>query len=183
MLFRSYSQNNLNKFNRTLRYSRLVNDIDNADPSIVSNETDIQLIKYTQPVLNIPQNIILEFKSELAQNIPELADEHPISDLHTLSSTNFVYNGQRNCRLEDDGNGKVNVVFPSGTNHIVVDEVGTVNYNTGIVKISNFTITNFTGRFLKVYATPKFKDVSSSQNVILNIVEPDINVSIQQIRE
>jgi hypothetical protein len=66
---------------------------------------------------------------------------------------------------------------------VVVVDAGTVNYDTGVVTIKNFKISQFAGTSLKVYGVPRNKDIASTQNVILNIIEPDINITIEQIRE
>jgi hypothetical protein len=179
----SYAFTYLNNFARTLRYSRLVNDIDNAESSIISNETDVELIKYITPQLNVSQNLTIDFKMPLTAEVPLLADEHPIIDIHAITSTPFTYAGISNCTLEDNGDGKVRIVTPVGSNHKTIIEIGTVNYDTGVVSLNNFIISQYVGTSLKVYGIPRNKDISSSQNVILNIVEPDISINIEQIRE
>jgi hypothetical protein len=180
----THASTNLNNFARTLRYSRLVNDIDNAEASIISNETEVELIKYITPTLNVSQNLTIDFKCPLTAEVPLLGDEHPIVDIHAVTSSPFTYAGINNCVLEDNGDGVMRIVTPVGTNHkVVVVDAGTVNYDTGIVTIKNFKISQFAGTSLKVYGVPRNKDIASTQNVILNIVEPDINITIEQIRE
>ena len=179
----NYASTNLNNFNRTLRYSRFIRDIDEAEKSIVSNETEVVLIKYLTPSLNINQNIIVDFRTPLIDEIPKKADEHPVIDTMGVYSTPFTYQGQQNCSLEDDGDGHMHIVATSGNVHRVVQHVGSVNYDTGVVNLTNFNISSFNGTSLKVFATPRNKDIASSQNVILNILEPDINITIEQIRE
>ena len=179
----TYAAINLNNFARTLRYSRLINDIDNAEVSIISNETTVELIKYITPALNTSQNLTIDFKSPLTAEVPYLSDEHPIVDIHGIASTSFTYSGITNCVLEDDGDGIVRIVTPVGLNHKKVIDIGTVNYETGLVSINNFKISQFTGTSMKIYGIPRFKDITSKQNVILNVVEPDINITIEQIRE
>lgn len=178
-----YASTNLNNFNRTLRYSRLIKSIDDSDAAIISNETDVEYIKYFTPILNVPQNIVCDFKAPLIPTVPELGDLHPIIDIHAVSSTPFTYAGTPNCVLEDDGEGVVRVVVPAGNNHQVVEVVGTVDYDTGVVQLKNFKISNYVGTSLKIYGVPKTKDLSSSQNVILNILEPDVQITIDQVRE
>lgn len=178
-----YASTNLNNFARTLRYSRLVNDIDNAEASIISNETDVELIKYVTPTLNASQNLTIDFKCPLTDEVPLLADEHPIVDIHAISSTPFTYNGITNCILEDNGDGTLHIATSVGSNHKKVINIGSVNYDTGLLSINDFKISQFVGTSLKIYAIPRYKDIASSQNVILNIVEPDININIEQIRE
>lgn len=179
----NYAATNLNNFARTLRYSKLVNAIDVAEGSIISNETEVELVKYITPVLNTTQNLTIDFKNALESTLPLLAEEHAATDIHAISSTSFTYAGIQNCHLEDDGDGKIRVVTPIGTQHKTVIEVGTVDYDLGIVRISNLNISNYAGTSLKIYARPATKDISSVQNVILNIIESDVDVTIQQIRE
>jgi hypothetical protein len=48
----NYSLTYLEKFANDLRYSRLVNDIDDSDPSFISNQTDIRIVRRYTPLLN-----------------------------------------------------------------------------------------------------------------------------------
>jgi hypothetical protein len=204
----TYASTNLNNFARTLRYSKLIQQIDAAETSIISNETDIELVKYLTPNLSTTatststktsgaltnlvstnegisisgQNIIVNFKTPLLL-APGLPGQHDIDEIHAVRSSNFTYNGIPNCRLEDDGNGVMRIINPVGTSHQTVIDIGTVNYETGLIQINNFNITNYSGTSLKIYVTPRTKDITSTQNVILNILENDIDVTIEQIRE
>ena len=178
-----YASTNLNNFTKTFRYSKLVQAIDATDASIVSNETDINLVKYITPNLNVLFNLTVDFKCPLIESIPLLGDEHPFVDVHAITSTPFTYNGIQNCILEDNGDGVVRIVTAVGANHKKIVDVGTVDYNTGIVRLNNLIIQNYTGTSLKIYAVPRSRDVTSIQNVILNIIEPDVNITIEQIRE
>ena len=179
----NYASTNLNSFSRTFRYSKLVQAIDATDNSIISNETDINLVKYLTPDLNVPLNLTIDFKSPLTQEVPLLGDEHPIIDIHGVTSTPFTYTGIQNCVLEDNGDGVMRIVTPSGANHKKIIDIGTVDYDTGVVRLNNFNIQNYVGTSLKIYGEPRFRDITAIQNVILNIIEPDVNITIEQIRE
>ena len=194
-------------FGRTLRYSRFIRDIDAAETSIISNETEVELVKYLTPVLSTTvtstptstsgslvslatsgvvssgQNVTIDFKNPLRNDVPGKGAEHLIGDIHIVSSSTFTYNGLANCRLEDNGDGIMRIINTSGTQHRTILDIGTVDYDTGIIRIDNFNITNYTGTSLKVYAKPRNLDITSSQNVILNILENDVDVTIEQIRE
>ena len=198
---------NLNNFGRTLRYSKFIRDVDSAETSIISNETKIELIKYLTPVLSTTvtgsatttsgslvslatsgvvssgQNVTIDFKNALQNDIPGKGSEYLTGDIHVVSSSTFTYNGLSNCRLEDDGDGVMRIVNTAGTNNRTILDIGTVDYDTGIIRINNFNITNYTGTSLKIYAKPRTLDITSTQNVILNILENDVDVTIEQIRE
>jgi hypothetical protein len=203
----NHASTNLNNFGRTLRYSRFIRDIDAAETSIISNETEVELVKYLTPVLSTTvtstptstsgslvslatsgvvssgQNVTIDFKNPLRNDVPGKSAEHLIGDIHIVSSSTFTYNGLPNCRLEDNGDGIMRIINTSGTQHRTILDIGTVDYDTGIIRIDNFNITNYTGTSLKVYAKPRNLDITSSQNVILNILENDVDVTIEQIRE
>ncbi len=203
----THASTNLNNFGRTLRYSRFIRDVDAAENSIISNETQIELVKYLTPVLSTTvtstptstsgslvslatsgvissgQNVTIDFKNPLKNDVPGKGAEHLIGDIHVVSSSTFTYNGLPNCRLEDNGDGIMRIINTSGTQHRTILDIGTVDYDTGIVRINNFNITNYTGTSLKIYAKPRTLDITSSQNVILNILENDVDVTIEQIRE
>lgn len=179
----NFANANLNSFSRTFRYSKLVQAIDATDASIISNDTAVNLVKYLTPDLGVPLNLTIDFKSPLTQEIPLLGDEHPIVDVHGITSTPFTYTGIQNCVLEDNGDGIVRIVTPVGANHKKIVDVGTVDYNTGVVRLTNFTVQNYVGTSLKIYAEPGFRDITAIQNVILNIIESDVNITIEQIRE
>jgi len=179
----SFAGTSLNNFNRALRYSRLIKSIDDADSSIVSNETDIDLIKYIIPQVNVIQNINLHFKTPLLTIGSTLPDEYPFNDLNVIGSTTFTYQGQNNCSVEDDNAGNLNIVLPVGSNYRKITRIGSVNYETGEININNFAISDYQGSVLKIYAKPRNRDLISNQNVILNILEPDISLIVEQIRE
>jgi len=179
----NYASTSLNSFSKTFRYSKLVQAIDATDASIISNETDINLVKYLTPELGVPLNLTIDFKCPLTQEIPLLSDEHPIVDVHAITSTPFTYTGIQNCVLEDNGDGVVRIVTPVGANHKKIVDIGTVDYDTGVVRLNNFNIQNYSGTSLKIYAEPRSRDITAIQNVILNIIEPDVNITVEQIRE
>lgn len=177
----SYAQKNLNNFERTLRYSKLVEAIDDAHPSIISNETDLKAVKYLKPTLNTDLNLTLDFKMPIQVNITDY-DAHPTLDRHSIETDQFRYQGLL-VYIEDDGQGVMRIVTTRDTGHYVVRNIGTVDYDLGVIKISGFSVQYFDGPFWKVYIRPRNKDITSAQNTILNIVDGDLNISVEQIRE
>lgn len=178
----NYARSNLNDFNKTLRYSRLTQAIDATHPSVVSNETTVKAIKYLTPVTGAPQSLVIDFGLPLEIKSPDI-EINPATENHAIESSSFIYNGI-SAYLEDDGLGGMRVIgTPSGQHTVIVPNVGTVDYETGLVTISNLTIDSYSGSVLKVYATSRSKDITSSQGVILNIIDTDTSVTVQQVRE
>ena len=177
----SYSNNNLDDFNSTLRYSKLVSAIDGADSSIISNETTIKLIKPYIPDLNTNMNDKVLFTTPLTLATSELSASHPIEDSQTISSSRFTYNGIT-CILEDDGIGGLRAVAFVGNQHVKVAEVGSVDYETGQLNFKDFNVSDYEGSAIKIYATTRELDISTSKNIILNILESDVVIDARPIR-
>jgi hypothetical protein len=185
----NFADVNLNDFKASLRYSKLVRDIDDVDTSIVSNETELHVYKKIKPRLSVPQNIDLNFGLPIQQtdyvsseNAFFAGVRHEVRDTRAIHSTYFRYNGEK-CIVEDDGAGKLRVVREEGNFHYVLREVGTVNYATGEIKLVNFIVDSFDGNFLKIYVSPKNKDIIGSRNEILSIEPDEILVTVEAIRE
>jgi hypothetical protein len=177
-----YASTNLNNFAKTMRYSKFVKAIDEAHPSIISNETEIRLVKYVTPTLNTPQKVSINYGIPIIDTIPLLGAEHAAIDDHAINSSAFVFNGKQ-CNLEDDGGGILRITTILGESHQKVVDVGTIDYGLGKLEIKNLRMSSFAGDYLKIYAIPKYKDISTSKNSILNILESDVEINIEQVRE
>lgn len=176
-----YNQLYLDDFNATLRNSKLNYTIDSADSSIVSNITDVLIYKKIVPILGTPQNIDILFNVSLTDDLPLLLDSHPSSDRHTISSSLFNYNGI-DVSIEDNGEGVLRLVQPIGDMHKKIRDIGTVDYNTGLIKLINFTVNSYQGNEIKIYARPRDTDVSVSKNTILTIEPTEVKVKIEAVR-
>lgn len=169
----TYAQTNLNNFNRVFRYSKIVNAIDSSQSSIISNETYVRLIKVINPKIGADEKIDIDFNVELDTL-------HATSTgRFTITSTEFVYKGQK-AGLVDDGTNSINIV--SRATGALIDTIGTIDYASGLLQLSNFKVDRYSGAGIKIYAVPKAKDVATINNVILNIVEEDIDLTIVPVR-
>ena len=176
-----YANSRLNNFNRTLRYSKLVESIDASHPSIVSNETEVKVIKYLTPTLNTNLALTLDFKLPIEVIISN-SGAHPTLNKQSIETSEFRYEGLA-VFIEDDGLGIMRIVTTRDAGRKVVREIGTVDYDSGVIKINNFSMESYTGTFFKVFVSPRSKDITSAQNTILNIVDADVVVNVNQTRE
>lgn len=179
---RSYDASNLNDFNVTMRKSRLVAAIDDSDPSIVSNQTTLEIYKKIVPFLGVSQNIVVRYGVPLFNEGPQLATIHPNRDLATVKSSLFVFQG-RSCRLEDDGEGIIRIVYTNLSGyHETVKNVGTVDYDTGTISLIDFNIDNYTGTEIRIYAVPRFQDISVVGNNIFQLGLDELDVTVKAVR-
>lgn len=175
-----YANDSLNNFNRTLRYSKLIQAIDNSHSSIISNETELRAVKYLKPLTKRTISFDIDYGAPLAITIPDTST-HNIGDAHTIESSRFTYNGLP-VYFEDNGAGIVRLINTQGGKHQTIKNIGTVNYETGLVQITGLTIDRYDS-YIKVYARMEAKDISTRKNTILNISEADVDIVVRQVRE
>jgi hypothetical protein len=168
-----YALTNLNNFNRIFRYSKLVQAIDTSQASIVSNETDIKIIKVIVPETGSLLTFDVNFR------IPLKIIYGSDGMGYSISSTVFNYKGSK-AVLKDDGISAIQVY--SATSGQFIETVGQIDYDTGLLQFSNFKIDSFVGAGIKIYASPKNKDLSTVNNVILNIIEEDVEITAVAVR-
>ena len=178
----NYSASNFNDFNITVRFSNLLTSMDSTHPSIMSSEATFKPYKTIKPTLGIDQNFSIDFSFPLKNTLPRLAQVHPSEKDRVVTSTNFVYDGKL-CRLEDDNNGSVRVVTATGgRTTTTIKEIGTVDYSRGLIKLSNFNVTRYSGQAIKVYVLPETNDVDFTRSDYFEIKAEDVNIEVIGIR-
>ncbi len=177
----SYNTTNLNDFKSTLYYSNLVKQIDQCDPSVVSNDTSVTAIRRINPALNQPVNVLVDFQNPLAINTTLRTQQTDQHYGHTITSTQFLYNNVY-CILVDDALGNVFVSARSGDFITVLKQVGTVNYQNGLLQLNGLNIADYTGDSLKIFARTKSKNISCFRNTILIIDNNDVSVTVTGVK-
>jgi hypothetical protein len=179
----SYSDTNLSGFKKTLRQSQLIQQLNEAHTSIIS--CDLYTIPYKKLLITPGTTFsrIVEFGFPLSINYTISYDDYITSEVKAVYSFNFNYSG-RLCNLQDDRNGNLGIYTATGVDkNTLLINVGTVNYETGEVIITNLTIDSLTeGDHLHLYANPLEKDITSTKNYILTIPDDDIMVDVQAIK-
>lgn len=161
-----YSNTNLNSFDAVFNYATLSNAIQNANPSIISNDSKIQIEKKFFPALKVPKQYILNYGTALERSVyqagifssptfqyytsnPEIdlveevyMEEVPFatSGIESISVINpgFNYTEVPTVEIVGDGSGATaRARVKNGYIYeIVVDTPGN-NYSQAIVKIVN----------------------------------------------
>jgi hypothetical protein len=138
---REYFDTNLEKFNAGFYGSQLQEIIQNMDPAIISNILVIRQQKRLAPIVGEAYSANIQFPGKI----------HPAE----LVSTFFVYfDGSNfvNAYLGDEpdesppnyeGTGRLNIY--DATNNNVLDTIGTVDYATGRVTVTNLVIAGYVG--------------------------------------
>lgn len=172
----SYDSQNLGDFGSQLLYSPFTTLIDKSDPSIISNSTSLLLYKKVNPVqLGESQSFGLDYQMPIEDDLPSFGYPHPTAFETAVDSSPFTFSGL-SCRMEDDGNGNLNVVQDLGGQTSLVTRVGFVDYPNGFL---NFTATfdTFQGDSIRVFVRAADSDLASAKNTILEIEPSGILVS------
>ena len=178
-----YSTSSLADFNKTLRQSRLSATLDSVDGSIISSSIFASPIIQVVPILNTIQNPAFSYETSLVKPYAYDAITGLSGFTPAIRTTKLTIEGTV-CRLQDDGAGKMMAVTASSTSPSVFKRsIGTINYITGAVKLSNLIVDSFEGNAIKFIANSVAKDVKAPKDRIITIRDEDITVNVTSLTE
>lgn len=175
----SYSATYIEKFGNDFRYSKFVTHIDEVDTSITSNDTRITMIKKISPKLNFATSYEISFNNRAEQEGVYGGVAYPDERVFTSSVFDYVDSDNTiwgSCYLEDDALGNVIVyTYINGVKFVVNTAIGTINYITGRVIITNLKASSYINN-ISLYLTTQNKDIIATKNMILMISAEDVTV-------
>ena len=146
-----------NKF----KFSQFVKTIDDSDTSITSNITSIKIERRFIPSLTTISTYNIAFNNSIYN--PHSGHKYAINSSAFTSSGKTSY-------FDDDGNGILRIYYILGLNRVYINSTaGIIDYNTGLVTISSFLPTAFSGSELSIYAVPASENINAVRNQILLI--------------
>ena len=177
-----FANTNINKFDTTLRSSQLARSIDDADASILNNDTFITLKKTINPDLGVANSFVLNFNNKIQQEIPDALNQY-VDGSAPVQSTAFTFSNLTSCTLRDNGLGTLQIVRQAnGDIQVVENNIGTVDYEEGVVSINTFEVSSFEGSAITVTTTPSNRTVKSNKNIILSYNQkPIINIIQERV--
>jgi len=171
-----FTDTNLNGFDKDFYATELSTAIQEIDPHIISNEILVSIEKRFVPIFDARAHNY-EFKYENALF-------HPEDGYKSIVSTNiFGYldaNGvDRDCELEDDGEGKIVLFYRSGESKITINSnIGTIDYTTGKIVLKNFKPSSLIdNRPISIFCVPDEVDIIAKQKMYLVHEQPS-NISL-----
>ena len=182
----NYSSTTLEKFETVFRYSKFTTLIDEVDPAILSNITNIKISKLFKPTLASALKYTINFSNALFNpHSGHLASTSGVVAGGILSSTGFTLSGSTETwYLEDDGAGIVKAYYVSGTSKVYqAASVGTVDYTTGDIVLTKINITTVgdvdgaTSTSVRIIVQPASNDVVPVRNQILQIDSVNLSVT------
>ena len=168
----SYADNDLEKFTNNFLYSVFTTKLNRIDISVTNNRSIVTMQKRLSPLFGVSSTYDIKFNNAL---------EHP-HDGHmpgTIRSDAFLYKKKTGetttAYMEDDGFGRIQLYEFSGSIKVIFQEnIGTVNYDTGLVTLTSFAPNQLEGQsFIKINAKPRTLDIIASKRDILLIDRND----------
>ena len=180
----NYNTSTLQKFDSVLRYSKLLETIDDANTSILSNITTLKLRKSFTPTLSSSTNYTVNFSNALYN--PHSG--HNTSAGGILSSTGFkVANDSNVYFFDDDGQGNVRRYYLIGSVRTYVDNTaGTITYSSGSVAINALTIASIenirgsASSVIELTVTPNSNDIVPVRAQVVDIDVANSTFTVQQ---
>ena len=170
----SYNNNTLEDFAGMFRYSQVLQNINEADTSVLSNITTVKMYKYVTPTLSSALKYTLSFNNALYN--PHSG--HNSTGGGIVSSTGFKIDGDTTNEhfLDDNGAGVLRVYYLNGATRVYTDSTyGTVDYATGEVILTSANITSIsnidgaTSTQIRVFVIPSSNDIVPVRNQVLSI--------------
>jgi len=153
------------KFDADFYSAELIEQIQNIDESIISNDISIILEKRFTPNFALQQNYIFEFSN------PFFSPTGNYSNI--LTSNLFGYLDKnlvdRDCQLEDDGLGNIALFYKIGNKKIYINsKIGTIDYNNGKIYLYNFKPSFLINNYpIVLYVIASQKDIIASKKTVL----------------
>jgi hypothetical protein len=169
---KAYRDENLVGFDKKLRYSKIVEVINNADESIVSNLTSLKL-KYTiTPALNVTSSYQINLNTPV-----DKGDAN--NNVSALNTTAFLKDGLVSY-IGDDGKGNLYIYrLVSGVKVITENNIGTLDYTNGQIIIPSLLVQQVIDEDdIHFFVDPAKLDIIPVRNQVLVINDFDISISV-----
>ncbi len=171
-VIKNYRDVNLNEFNSAFRMSKLTSAIDASDAAIVSNIT-----KFTAYLDVTPKYLTFgEYNINFENPIYQSSAGGSINTTgFFIDSTDTVY------YISDDGTGKLFLysLIPLTQQKVIKNvNIGSVNYQTGQIKVSGLYLTNLAETNLYFMIKTSSYDVIPVRNQLVDIPNTRITVSV-----
>ena len=173
---KTYENVKLGLFGKSFINSEMTKDIITTDDSIISVQTSLQMKKQFIPSATLTSTYRIPFSNALF-------NPHP-GHKYAISSTKFTYEGNANAYFDDDGNGNIRVYTLVGTTtrSYLNNNVGSVDYSTGLVTLEAILIPAFEGDFITITGKPDLDDIDPLRNQILLIKDSSVSLFDTQIK-
>jgi hypothetical protein len=171
----NYNNTYLNKFDGIFRYSKLSGLIDSTEDSIISNIMTIKVHREVEIKYNLASEYLVNTANPIYNSgVPE----------NSILSTGFYISGNTNLMYLEDlptigsNIGTFRMFYYVGTNKTYVRNLGTIDYNKGILFIPELTIVGLPTETFEFIIKTQSNDIVSIRNQLVLIPEENITINM-----
>ena len=181
----NFSAANLNTFNSTFVIGSLIQYVQNIESSIVAVDFDLNLQKRIVPILNNSLGYTVNFGNAIERGL----GDRQVKISPTFSQYNTAGELIKNVFFEESleypGTLKT-YYYENNVKYYLTDSTetsnaGTIDYENGVIKLTNFTpsgVNSFDG-LLRINAYPSIRIVSSTYQRVVTLDENDpLSISV-----
>ena len=174
-----YNSENLDGFKKVARVAKLSEKIMQAHPSILGIDLRIKPYYKLVPDLNTTFNKTIGFNFKLTQFFSHASksENYIRSKIKAVYSSKFTFLN-KTCTIQDDYNGKLSIYeTEQDIDGTFLKDIGTVDYDKGILQINGLTVEDFEGDGIHIHVTPEDSDVAAFNNAIITIKDADVDIT------
>ena len=175
-----YFTTNTGKFKKAFRRSALLTLVDEVSSAVLSSRANIRMQQRITPTINTSNSFTLTFPGIIA--VPA-AKAIPVDADLIVKSTTFLVDGVI-CRIQNEQYANVATnklqVVASGTDTVIVDNIGSFSTTSGVLSIVAFKPTALQGGsgFIKISVVPANQSaIVPERNNIINYDADASNIS------
>ena len=175
-----YFTTNTGKFKKAFRRSALLTLVDEVSSAVLSSRANIRMQQRITPTINTSNSFTLTFPGIIA--VPA-AKAIPVEADLIVKSTTFLVDGVI-CRIQNEQYANVATnklqVVASGTDTVIVDNIGSFSTTSGVLSIVAFKPTALQGGsgFIKISVVPANQSaIVPERNNIINYDADASNIS------
>lgn len=162
----NYNDTKLNRFDGVLKSSILSREIDKSEKSIVSSISTMKIHREIRPQFNQ----LVQYKIDTGNPIFNAGG----AEESIISTGINVINVPQICYIDDvsslDSNlGTLRLFYMDSGRKVLVKNIGTVNYSTGLITLNDLVITGTASPSFKLIIKPQSFDIASVRNQVVSI--------------
>ena len=171
----SYNDTYLQKFDGALRYSRLIRAIDDADTSIINNITTVTLRRIVDVVFNLSTSYTVQLNNKIYKS--------GVAEEAVMTTGFYINDGTTAYYIDDDGAGNLRLFYYNVLDYTKVfvnSSIGTVNYDTGELKVNSLFVSGLSGSDFEFIIKTQSNDIVGLHNQIVNIDPAYLKINVVQ---
>lgn len=165
----NYQYNDLSLFGSKFKFSKLSKLIDETEPSIISNITTVRILYNIPVIYNSKNRYNINFNNPIYKSV---------SDISVLSTGIYTSESDKICYIKDiPSTETMQLYYYDGNTHVKIRDVGTIDYENGIISLYDLNITGLYKSNFKFSIKASSNDIVSVNNQILNIKEELLTIT------